>query len=389
MVVIPSSDVWARGTAPLLIFILLVWVKRIFWMSRFRKTHPPLKPRDGFHAPFPKVSIVVPARNEEKNIVNCLDHLTKQDYPNVEIIVVDDRSSDATAELLKKYDVKTIHIEKLPTAWTGKNYAMFTGSKAASGEWLLFTDADTTHSHSSVQTALACALENGIDFLTLAPETESKSFWEKTVQPLAVGSLALWFNPEKVNDSQSGIVLANGQFILIKKDVYEKVGGNESVKTEVVEDVALAKKVRTAGFTVKFLNGTLLYSTRMYSSLKEINTGWTRIFTYLFEKKIFPILHKIFLFLFFSCLPFLILSIEIFLKCWSSADFSPALLGLSIVVCSWITLIRFIGNRLVRANPWYAFLHLLGSLVMVGILFRCIGRIIFKKASVWRGDYYP
>lgn len=298
--VIPYHNGWAQLIAPLLVFIFLVWVKRIFWMSRFRKTHPPLQPRREFRAPLPKISIIVPARNEEKNIDNCLDHLANQTYPNVEIIVVDDRSTDKTPDLLKKHNVKGVRIEKLPTGWTGKNHAMFTGAKAASGDWLLFTDADTTHRPESVQTAVACALENDIDFLTLAPETESKSFWEKTVQPLAVGSLALWFNPEKVNDPNSGVVLANGQYILIKKSVYEKVGGNESVKNEVVEDVALAKKVKAAGFTIRFLNGTLLYSTRMYSSLKEIKTGWTRIFTYLFEKKLLPILHKIFLFAFFS-----------------------------------------------------------------------------------------
>ncbi len=372
----------------ILVLIFLVWVKRIIWMSRFRKSHPPLRPSSVSPTQVPKVSIIVPARNEEKNIVRCLTHLTGQNYPRYEIIVVDDRSTDDTPNLLRKFPVRTVRVEKLPEGWTGKNHAMFTGSKAADGEWLLFTDADTTHQPESISTALATAVAQHIDFLTLAPQTEVHSFWEKTVQPLAVSSLALWFNPEKVNDPQSGIVLANGQYILIRKEVYEKVGGSESVKTEVVEDVALAKKVRAAGFTVKFLNGTELYATRMYSSLKEIKTGWTRIFTYLFEKKIVPILGKIFSFFFFSLIPFVCLGIELILKMLSPAYFSPEIFWLGIGVCLWIILIRFFGNHLLRSDPWYALLHPLGSVVMIWILILCIGRIIFKKPSVWRGDYH-
>ncbi|MBI4353325.1 MAG: glycosyltransferase [Candidatus Omnitrophica bacterium] len=379
-----------------LLFIFVVWTKRILWMSRVRRTNPPLEPSRSpvSGAPPPKISIIVPARNEEKNIPNCLLHLCRQTYPRYEIIVVDDRSEDRTPELLEEWQrkspvpLKIVRIEKLPAGWTGKNYAMFTGSKAASGEWFLFTDADTTHSPSSVETAAACAVERKIDFLTLAPQTESKSFWEKTVQPLAVGSLALWFPPEKVNDPRSEVTLANGQFILVRKEVYEKTGGNESVQNEVVEDVELAKKVRGAGFSVQFLNGTLLYSTRMYSSLKEIRTGWTRIFTYLFNKKPLPILHKIFMFLLFSIFPFLTLFAEAVFKLGSPQKFSEAVFYASLGVSVWIAAIRFIGNKLVKSNPWYALLHPLGSLIMVWILASSLWRILFKKPSVWRGTLY-
>ncbi len=377
-----------------LIFILLVWIKRVFWMRRFQKTHAPLALSKAVLSFYPKVSVIVPARNEEKNITNCLENLLNQNYLDYEIIVVDDRSTDKTPDLLThtktiaKIPFKTIRIEKLPPGWTGKNYAMFTGSRGAEGDWLLFTDADTTHKRESVQSAVACVLEKNIDFLTLAPEVESKSFWEETVQPLAVSSLALWFNPEKINDPKSEVVLANGQFLLIRKTAYEKVGGNESVKGEVVEDVELAKKIRAAGYLVQFLNGTNLYSTRMYGSLGEIKTGWTRILTYLFNKSIPAILHKIFLFVFFSCLPFMALLAEIFLKIIKPGAFSPLVFALSLAVSLWIVTVRFFGNKSVKANPWYGLLHLLGSFVMIWILFACIGRIVFKRKSVWRGEYY-
>ncbi len=377
-----------------LIFIFLVWSRRVLWLSALGKKNPPIQKVERPEKTDLKISIIVPAKNEEKNIANCLYHLFRQNFKNCEIIVVDDRSTDKTPHLLENFKklspfpFRIIRIEKLPPGWTGKNHAMVAGSKAASGDWLLFTDADTTHSPESAASALETAISQKIDFLTLAPETESRTFWEKTVQPLAIGSLALWFNSEKVNDPKTGNVLANGQFILVKKDVYEKVGGNESVKSEVVEDVELAKKIRAAGFTMKFLNGTKLYSTRMYSSLAEIKTGWTRIFTYLFKKNIPAILHKIFLFVFVSLAPFFILKIELFFKFTNSSSYRPLTLALSLGVCAWILLIRFIGNKMLKSNPWYALLHPLGSVIMIWILSICILRIAFNRPSVWRGDLH-
>ncbi len=377
-----------------LVLILLVWARRVFLVYGYRKNHPPLLPLSSSPSNGPKVSVIVPAKNEEKNIVNCLDSLVRQNYKNLEIIVVDDRSDDSTPQILEDYSVKikipfkVVRIEKLPPGWTGKNHAMMAGSRAARGEWLLFTDADTTHSRESVSTSLECAIERNIDFLTLAPEAECRTFWEKTVQPLAVGSLAIWFEPKKINDSKSAVVLANGQFILIKKTVYEKVGGNESVKDLVVEDVELARKVRQAGFLVQFLNGTLLYSTRMYSSLKEIRTGWTRIFIHLFNRSVPALLHKIFLFVFFSSLPFFILFFEIFARLTAYQGYSYEILFLAAVTCSFIVFVRFIGNKAVKADPWYGFLHLLGSLVMIWILAQCVARILLNRPSMWRGQAY-
>ena len=393
MAAIPSFNPNAAALVYLLI-VLAVWVRRVFWIRRFRKFNPPLHARQRSGGAEEKITVIVPARDEEKNIANCLFHLFKQNHSDFEIVVVDDRSRDRTPHLLENFKAlspvpfKVIRIEKLPPGWTGKKHAMFAGSKTASGDWLLFTDADTTHGTSSLRTALACAKENRIDFLTLAPETECRTFWEKTVQPLAVSSLALWFDLSDVNASGSKKALANGQYILVKKNVYEAIGGNESVQSEVVEDVELAKKAKHAGFNVKFLNGTELYSTRMYSSLKEIQKGWTRIFTYLSNKDVSLILHKIFLILFFSILPFVLAALEIAWWCAHSAWVDKKVLAVSLVACATIVLIRSVGNRLLKCDPKYALLHPLGSLVMVGILSACLGRIWFNRPSVWRGDSY-
>jgi chlorobactene glucosyltransferase len=376
------------------LWVLAVWGRRVLWMRQFRKHNPPLAPVLQAGTVNDRISVIVPARNEEKNIARCLSSLFKQNYANFEIIAVDDRSDDRTGHLLENFKVlsevpfKTIRIEKLPPGWTGKNHAMFVGSKAATGPWLLFTDADTAHRPASLRTAVATAVESGIDFLTLAPETECLTFWEKTVQPLAVSSVALWFDTVRLNRPGSKHVLANGQFILIRKKVYEAVGSNEAVRAQVVEDVELAKKVKEAGYTVRFLNGTELYSTRMYSSLREIRNGWTRIFTYLFNKNIAAILHRIFLFLFFSIGPFVLSALETFRLLTGSAFFSAGVFAASLGACLSIVGIRFFGNRLLRCDPWYAFLHPLGSLVMTWILLGCLGRVVFNRPSVWRGDSY-
>jgi chlorobactene glucosyltransferase len=378
----------------LLVIIGIEWVRRILWVTRYRKLNPPLSPVTSVPGPLPKISVIIPARNEERNIGNCLRHILKQNYSHYEVIVVDDRSTDETPGIIDGFKknssvpLRSVRVEKLPPGWTGKNYAMFAGSRIAAGEWLLFTDADTTHQPESLLTAYSTASDKKLDFLTLAPETESKSFWEKTIQPLASSSLAIWFSPEKINDPRSEVVLANGQFIFVKKEAYEKTGGSEAVKEEVVEDVALAKKMKALGFRVAFLNGTRLYSTRMYNSLKEIRVGWKRILLYLFNKNIPAMLHKIFLFFFFSLLPYAVLASEIALKFTGSAHFQPGAFYLSLFLCGLISVVRFIGNKTVRSNPWYGLLHPLGSAVLVWILLCCIGRVVFNRPSVWRGQQY-
>lgn len=365
-----------------LVFVLAVWVKRVLWTRALGKSNAPLEPHKWDPTtPAPRISVIIPARNEERNIARCLFHFFRQNYSNYEIIVVDDRSTDRTPHLLDNFKklspvpMKIVRIEKLPEGWTGKNHAVFAGSKAATGDWLLFTDADTTHQPESLSTALFTAIENKIDFLTLAPETECQTFWEKTVQPLAVGSLALWFDPRKVNEDRNSSVLANGQYIFIQKETYEKLGGNESVKNQVVEDVEFAKLARAAGMRVRFLNGTRLYATRMYTNLKEIKNGWTRIFTYLFQKSVPALLHKIALFVLFSLSPFLAL----FYK-----EAFPLALGVSLFIIA----VRFIGNKMTKTDPWYAFLHPLSSLVMIWILSICVARVLFNRPSVWRGQSY-
>ncbi len=387
---IPFSDLILSA---LLASAALVWTRRALWMRRFSSLHPPIDPVQS-RADSPKISVVIPARNEEKNIGRCLARLFYQRYPDYEIIVVDDRSEDRTPEILAALQklspvpMKIVRIDKKPEGWTGKNYAVHAGSRAAQGEWILFTDADTAHEAYSLPTALETSRYRGLDCLTLAPKTECRGFWEKTVQPIAVGAIAVWFDPVKINDPKQNVTLANGQFILVRRDVYEKIGGNEAVKTEVVEDVAFAKNVRKAGHRIEFLDGTKLYATRMYSSLTEIRNGWTRILTYLLDRSPMKILHKIFLFVAFSLFPFAVLAAEKMLFLMGSPHFSTPVFFLSLLTCVWIVFVRAMGNKRLGTPPGYALLHPLGSLVMVWILTICLGRVLFNRPSAWKGELH-
>lgn len=376
-----------------LVYTLTVWVRRARAAAGYRRSHPPLPAPVSAPRPLGRVSVIVPARDEERNITRCLYHLTRQDYPDYEVIVVDDRSTDRTGRLVDNLSrisstrVRRVRVEKLPPGWTGKNHAMQVGSKAASGDWLLFTDADTTHEPHSVRGAVEAAARSGIDFLTLAPEIECLSFWENALQPLLAGSLAVWFDPDRVNDPQGKTVLANGQYILMRRAVYESIGGSESVRNAVVEDVELARRVRGAGHRVQFLNGTRLYRTRMYTSLAEIHRGWTRIFTYLFDKKTWPIVEKILMFLGYSILPFVLLAGSA--AAWAGGDPRAALpTALAALTCGVIVAVRWVGNRILRCNPWYALTHPLASAAVVWILATALVRSWFNRPSAWRGDLH-
>lgn len=229
----------------------------------------------------PLISICVPARNEERNIGSCLESLLAQTYPNFEIIIVDDRSSDATPEILRRHEsgnskLSIIAGRDLPAGWAGKPHALHQAASAARGEWLCFVDADTFLAPQALSACLAKAIETRADLFTILTFQITGSFWEKVVLPLVMTALSTGFSPRRVNDPQRRDAIANGQFILIKRSVYDAVGGHERIKNQIVEDKALAEQVKWNGFRLILANGMDLARTRMYTSLPEMWEGWTK-----------------------------------------------------------------------------------------------------------------
>jgi len=230
------------------------------------------------------VSVIVPARNEEASLGACLQSLVEQTGVKMEIIVVDDGSTDRTREIAQSFaGVKVIQPGPLPEGWTGKNNAVSAGAKLVRGEWLLFTDADTVHKPGSLARSLEETRTKKVAMLSYSPEQEVHDFWEKAVMPVIFAELAASFRPAEVSDPKSAAAAANGQYILIQRSAYEAVGGHAAIAKSLLEDVDLAKAVKSSGRKIFFRFGGDAVRTRMYRSFAQMREGWTKNLALLFR----------------------------------------------------------------------------------------------------------
>lgn len=238
----------------------------------------------------PQVSVIIPARNEEACLGACLDSLVAQTGVDFEIIVVDDHSTDRTREIASSFaarhgsKVRVIEVGPLPAGWTGKNNAVATGARAARGEWLLFTDADTVHLPGSLARALAEVQANHAELLSYSPKQIAVSFWEMATLPVVFTELARRYSPTNVSDPGSALAAANGQYILVSRKTYEAVGGHAAIASEILEDVALARAVKSSGRKIRFRYAADAVRTRMYRNFRELSEGWTKNLALLFPR---------------------------------------------------------------------------------------------------------
>jgi cellulose synthase/poly-beta-1,6-N-acetylglucosamine synthase-like glycosyltransferase len=233
----------------------------------------------------PEVTIIVPARNEEVCLGDCLASLVTQTGVTFEIIVVDDGSTDRTREIAQNFlGVRVISPGPLPQGWTGKNNAVAAGAREGRGEWLLFTDADTVHVPGSLARALAEAKEHGAELLSYSPEQIAVTFWEMAILPVVFAELARQYPPSKASDPASHIAAANGQYILIRRETYEAVGGHTAIATSLLEDVALARAVKDSGRKIRFRYAADAVRTRMYRNFRQLREGWTKNLALLFPQ---------------------------------------------------------------------------------------------------------
>ncbi len=230
----------------------------------------------------PLVSVIIPARNEETSLSACLGSVVAQTGVNKEVIVIDDGSTDRTREIAESFGVKVIQPGPLPDGWTGKNNAVSAGAKAAHGEWLLFTDADTVHLPGSLAGSVAEAKKKKVSMLSYSPEQEVRGFWENAVMPVIFAELASTYKPSEVSDPKSSSAAANGQYLLITREAYDIVGGHASVATNLLEDVALAREVKATGRKIFFRFGGDAVRTRMYRTFAQLREGWTKNLAILF-----------------------------------------------------------------------------------------------------------
>ena len=341
----------------------------------------------------PLVSVILPAKDEERNLAECLRSLCGLTYPNLEIVVVDDRSTDRTHEIaleLAATDprIHVLAVEYLPPGWTGKTHALQYAFTVARGQWLLFVDADTLHAPESLAIMMEFARSQRAALVSLLPELRCETFWEQVVQPLAAITLMQSFPLHAVHDSRSRLAFANGQYILVERSAYTATGGHASVRDRFVEDIALAQRVKDLGRPIRVALVERIVTCRMYASLAELARGWSRIFYDALSRNALRLLAKLLdPVIFCQTGHVAFLAALILLPLGRSRMFTVGLLGLSIIHHALMFLLFQRVYRKSVAHSKYAAWFPVANLVIDLILVRSIVMCLTGQVR-WRGTAY-
>lgn len=331
----------------------------------------------------PLVSAVVPARNEERNIERCVRGLINQDYPQLELIFADDDSSDATPDILARYEkqdqrVKVVHTGSKPESWNGKQWACHSGAMATTGDWLCFMDADTYAEPYLLRRTVAFALAHRIDMLTLQPWYEMLGLWERIVLPAGLMPLLLIFPPGRVNDPRNSVSLANGQFILIRRAVYDAIDGHAGIKDRAMDDYSLAKNVKHAGYRLFVANGADVMRVRMYANLKEIWMGIRKLSVEVCGGWLLTILSLV-VNLLINVMPVILLLWAIVSGQWIAALIMGATVAFQVIYYGFVRMVGF------RLPPWSSVTYPVGGIIVTAILLDSMFHLITGRDIKWKG----
>jgi len=390
---------------PFLIWLILAGLVGSVWLARTVGVRVVLNRRqvlssrtyDGPPVPAPRISVLVAARDEEDNIEACAASLLCQDYPDFEVIVIDDRSTDRTPEILRR--LRETHAEKLSVVtvtsvrdgWFGKTNAMREGVAVSTGQWLCLTDADCTQtSANTLSTAMRDALAHDSDFLSITPVLEMRTAWERIIQPVCALIMVFWFHPELVNDPRRKVAYANGAFMLLRRSCYDAIGGHAGVRAEFNEDVNMARLAKYMGFRLRMVENSDLYRTRMYTNLREAWRGWSRIF-YGCLGTMPRIATAAALVLTFSVLPWIsVLASLIGWMAFGSTAGSPwaalALAWACVVVANQLA-VRRIYRILGLSSNWSP-TYGLGAMFTLGMLLNAMLKATGASVTTWHGTSY-
>jgi len=384
-----------------LVFVIGIGI--IYWLHKQHQLDIVVEPAPPPPFPAPLISICVPARNEGHNIRACVEAMLAQDYPNFEIIVLDDRSTDSTPEILRDTrhlrlaaqndKLRVILGSDLPSGWVGKPHALYQAAAACGerSEWLCFVDADTFLVPEALSSVYAKAVETKADLFTIMTFQIMGSFWEKTVMPLVMTALSVGFSPRKVNDPSTRDAIANGQFIFIKRSVYDVIGGHESVKDQIVEDKAISELVKWNGYRLIVADGIKVARTRMYTSLPTMWEGWTKnIYLGLRDQPGLLVLGAFGATL--AVITALILPAWPMLGIWWSLN-GGGLTALAIVaeaLILWGTLLTVrarIAHRM-GISRWWALSIPLGAGVFAAMMLTSTWKVLSGQGVTWKGRVY-
>ncbi len=337
----------------------------------------------------PMLSIIVPARDEERSIEACVRSLLAQEWLDFEVIVVDDRSTDATPHILERlaYEDRRLRVvrgEPLPEGWIGKPWALAQGERHARGAWLLFTDADSTHAPRGAASMLWLVTQARVDAASIATHQELATFWERAVLPSILGMIMYVAGPlSAINDpSRVNHALANGQYILVSRIAYNALGGHAALQGEIVEDVAFARRLKRDGrFRYLLVGGQRIASVRMYHSLGEIWSGFTKNVYMGAEGNLFALALGTLFTLSISVAP-PVLAVRALARRRYPEAFEALASTLAIVTtASW-------GMRRAGFPRRLALLQPLGTAVFAAIIANSTFRVLSGRGVSWRGRNY-
>lgn len=344
--------------------------------------------------PQPKISILMPCKDEEENVTACAMDLLAQTYTNFELIIINDRSRDRTgpkADEAASQDprVKVLHLSDRPEGWTGKTYALKRGMELATGQWLLFVDADTRHHEDCLSIVMQWAKKREAPMVSLLPQMRCETFWERVNQPLCGIVLMRSFPLELVNADWSKMAFANGQYILIDRSVYLEAGGHESVRDKFVEDIYLARAVKQKlGKRVLTAVAPEICSTRMYTDLDSQISGWARIYFDAWSRNAWTAVWKIVEPLIFTQSAFVMPIVALILMISGSYPAeSRQLLWLSLLhnllMFTVIARLYHFNRARWQDTYWYPLSGLMSDWIYLRVIRMCMtGRVI------WRGTTY-
>ena len=383
--------------AIILIVICGIWMFLLGAMFNSIKSSPFLDKFERQKHNNPKVSILIPARNEEKDIERCLDSLIGQTYDNYEIIVIDDSSEDKTWDIISEYaknnsKVVPVSARSKPSGWMGKNWACMEGYKKATGELLLFTDADTVHSQNVISLAVSHLLSCNLDALTVLPHIEIKNMWMRLGFNMMACMSHAQFSPIQINDPSKKIGMFAGSFFILQQKVYDVIGTHEGVKSEIIEDSILGQKTKDLKYKMKMVRGEHLINAGFGGNSSVWNTlNRIVIPSYLKQKKFMTgMFFAGFLFLLF---PFLILGYSAMFV-WNSLLSFQILFAVSLIGSFLIFIAATVQAKILfRSSVVDGLLAPLGSTILIlGILNGMLHsknnpRIFWKQRNYSTKDY--
>jgi chlorobactene glucosyltransferase len=341
----------------------------------------------------PLVSVIVPARNEARNIERCVHSVLATGYPNVEVIVVDDQSTDGTRETVTSIQrdeprLLVFTTPPLPRDWFGKQWACWTGAAKAHGEILCFTDADTVHAPDLLARSVNGLHARDAELFTVYGKQEMVTLWEKLVQPMVFAVLNFWYGgSEEINRSRHAWrKIANGQYLMITRAAYDETGGHEAVRHTVAEDLMLAQRFHRLGKRVVFMEGRAQLSTRMYTSLRELIRGWGKnVFAggihslppFPFMRTLFPV---------FMLLPWLFVLAPVVALALGTAGLASGAVLLWAIAATAATLLAWAVIYMDEGeSPFLALLYPIGASLTLYIFTRALIR---GRRVSWKGREY-